>query len=60
MATEYLSLTALAARLALPRTYLRRLADERKIPFLNVGGRKRFEEGGVRAALTDLSRDKTK
>ena len=52
---EYLSLVALAARLGLPRTYLRNLADAGKIPVLNVNGRLRFEEAGVRAALRDLS-----
>lgn len=52
---EYLPLDALAARLNLPRTYVRRLAREGRIPSLNVNGRLRFDESAVREALRQLA-----
>jgi len=51
METPYISLDVLAARLGLPRTFLRRQADGGVIPHLRVGGRMRFEESAVREAL---------
>jgi len=57
MLNEYLSLEALAARLNLPQEYLRRIADEKQIPSLDVNGRLRFNEPDVRAALTQLADD---
>lgn len=53
--TEFMSLDALAGRLALPRAYLRRLAREGVIPALHVGRWMRFDEGAVREALHELS-----
>lgn len=35
--------------------YLRRMADEGKIPYLVVSGRRRFAEDQVRAALAALA-----
>ena len=55
MLSEYLSLNALAMVLGLPRTYLRDLAEARRIPYLDVNGRKRFDEEQVRQALAKLS-----
>ena len=51
MTTAYTSLDGLATALGLPRTYLRELADEGQIPFLDVRGRRRFSEPQVREAL---------
>lgn len=55
MNEEYISLEALAATLGLPQTFLRRLADQREIPSLNVNGRLRFDEGEVREALNRIA-----
>lgn len=55
MVNEYISLEALAAILGLPKMYLRRLANQGLIPYLDVGGRKRFIEGEVRKVLTEMS-----
>lgn len=57
MNKQYLSLEALAARLGLPRNYLRNLAQEKLIPCLNVNGRLRFDESNVRAALHQLAQN---
>lgn len=54
-ATQFLPLTVLATRLGLPASYLRRLANQAKIPSLRVNGRVRFDEGAVRDALHQLS-----
>ena len=43
----------LVARLGLPRTYLKKLAACHEIPFLDVNGRKRFDESQVREALRE-------
>lgn len=53
--TEYVSLDALAAMLNLPRPYLRHLAQEGRVPSLNVNGRLRFDERQVREALRLLA-----
>ncbi|MBN2512718.1 MAG: excisionase family DNA-binding protein [Sedimentisphaerales bacterium] len=53
--TTYISLEALAARLQLPKAYLRRLAAENQIPHLIVGGRYRFNPIAVQAALDRLA-----
>jgi excisionase family DNA binding protein len=55
MYSQYISLDVLASRLALPRTYLRDLVATKDIPFLNVRGRKRFDEQQVREALRTLA-----
>lgn len=51
---EYISLEALAGRLNLSRSYVRKQAKSGAIPYLNVNGRKRFREKSVRAALDKL------
>ena len=51
----YITLDSLATRLNLPRVYLRGLAERGNIPFLSVRGRKRFNEGAVRATLKEMS-----
>ncbi len=56
MRHEYLALDAMATRLALPKTYLRRLAKDGILPHLNINGRLRFDETAVREALRDLAR----
>jgi excisionase family DNA binding protein len=55
MMTQYLPLDALAARLNLSARYLRQLADAKKIPSLDVNGRRRFDEQDVRDALKRLA-----
>lgn len=55
MSTQYLSLEALAAELYLPKTFLRRLVDKDEIPYLDVGGRKRFNADSVHEALTEIA-----
>lgn len=55
MDSRFITLESLAARLWLPRTYLRRLAIEGAIPYLNVNGALRFEEDHVREALRRLA-----
>ena len=50
MDTTYYSLEAVAAKLNLPQTFIRQLADEKKIPCLNVRGRLRFNPAAVQAA----------
>jgi excisionase family DNA binding protein len=51
METSYISLDVLAARLGLPRPFLREQAQRGVIPYLCVRGRMRFEESAVRDAL---------
>ena len=55
MKTQYLSLERLAAVLNLPKSYLRKLAKQKQIPFLDVSGRMRFQEKDVREALTKMA-----
>lgn len=51
MENQYISLEVLAARLGLPRPFLRKQATSGGIPCLSVNGRLRFEESAVRDAL---------
>ena len=56
MNDEFMSLYRLSLRLDLPRTYLRRLADEHKIPFVVVAGnRRRFNQADVCNAIRQLA-----
>ena len=55
MSSGYLPLDALACRLALPKTFLKRLAQSGRIPHLEVGGRLRFNESQVSVALAKLA-----
>jgi len=58
MSTELLPLDALAARLELPRTYLRRLAETGEIPSLDANGRLRFDVEAVGEALRLLAKSR--
>jgi len=53
--SQFVPLDALAAELALPRSYLRRLAEEGVVPALDVNGRLRFDVGAVRDALARIA-----
>lgn len=52
---SYLPLEPAAASVGVPKTYLRRLADNREVPFLDVNGRKLFYPPAVVDALHKLS-----
>lgn len=54
MNEQYLTLDALAARLGLPKDYLRNLVEKKQIPCLDVNGRLRFNEHNVRDAFDRL------
>ena len=56
MSEKFVALDNLAAALGLPRRFLRQLAEQGSIPHLVVGGRLRFDETEVRAALAELAR----
>ena len=56
----YLSLEALSAMFGLPQTYLKRLADNKAIPFLDVGGRRKFNVEQVAAVLKEFSSSQKK
>ncbi|MFB0556093.1 MAG: hypothetical protein ACETWQ_22550 [Phycisphaerae bacterium] len=56
MKNQYLSLEALAISLGLPKTYLRKLAKQKRIPFLDVSGRKRFQPEDVMDALSKMAK----
>lgn len=61
MITNYISLECLALQLALSKTYLKRLVDAGKLPYIDTGnGRKRFQESAVRDALHNLEVNGTK
>jgi len=51
MDRRFITLSRLAARLGLPRRFLREQARRGLIPHLLVGGRMRFEEAAVCEAL---------
>jgi excisionase family DNA binding protein len=51
----YQSIESLAIELHLPQRYLRQLAEQKKIPFLIVGGRRRFNLIAVKAVLDRLA-----
>lgn len=58
MSSDYLSLEALAVTLSLPQTYLKRLIDSGKLPYIDTGnGRKRFQESAVREALSQMEQE---
>jgi len=57
MIMDYINLECLALNLSLPKTYLKRLVDSGKLPYIDTGnGRKRFQEKAVREALTRIER----
>jgi len=51
---EYISLDRIATRLHLPQKYIQQQTKAGKIPHLIVGGRLRFQEKAVRAALDKI------
>jgi excisionase family DNA binding protein len=51
----YITLETLATRLSLPQKFLKQLAHNNEIPFLNVNGRLRFCEADVKVALSSLA-----
>jgi len=51
----YISLDHLSARLGLPRTYLKQLAERRSVPFLRVSGRMKFDPERVKEALDRMA-----
>ena len=61
MQDEFMSLDCLSGRLDLPKKYLRRLADERKIPFVVVAGNRRlFNQADVCNAIRRLTTQRDK
>ncbi len=52
---EYISLEILSAKTKLPQKYLKELAVEKRIPYLNVNGRLKFNPGAVQQALDKLA-----
>jgi len=52
---RFISLDHLATALGLSRRFLRAAARDGRIPCLEVGGRLRFDESAVRAALARLA-----
>lgn len=55
MFEDYVSLRVLGSRLGLSSGFLKRLADEGKIPFLQVGRQRRFNISQVRAILLKIA-----
>jgi len=53
--TKYISAEKLSARLGLPKVYILELAQQQKIPSLDVKGRLRFNFETVQNALSKLS-----
>jgi hypothetical protein len=51
----FISLDHLAARLGLPKTYLKQLAEKRSVPYLLVSGRMRFNPVQVQDALDRIA-----
>ncbi len=57
METKFENLESLSAQFRLPQRYLRELAVQKKIPFLIVGGRLRFNPDAVADALDRIARE---
>jgi hypothetical protein len=51
----FISLDHLAARLGLPKTYLKQLAEQRSVPYLLVSGRMKFNPMQVQDALDRIA-----
>jgi excisionase family DNA binding protein len=51
MNTKYVSLTEISDRLGLPLAFLRREVQSGRLPFVNAGSRRMFDEQAVRTAL---------
>lgn len=54
---RYIGLDSLAASLGVSKPLIRCLVKERKIPFLIVAGRPRFNENDVAEALRAIARE---
>ena len=52
---SWLPLEPMASRIGVPKAYLRRLAETKQVPFLNVNGRKLFYPPAVVEALNKLA-----
>lgn len=52
---KYITLKGLSLTIGLPKTYLRKLAEKREIPCLDVGGRLKFNLEAVQRALSELA-----
>ena len=55
MANEFIPLHCLALRLDLPKSYLKRLVKQGKIPYVATGNRKRFNQADVCNAIRQLN-----
>lgn len=53
---HFVTLDELATRLALPRTWLRELANAGTIPTVQAGRRRMFDLGEVRTAIVALAK----
>ena len=51
----YLPLDVLATTLGLPRNYLKKLSQAGQVPFLDVGGRRRYDPIQVNEALRRIA-----
>ena len=55
MEARYYNLESVAAKLNLPQRFIKEQADQKRIPFLKVGGRLRFNPAAVQNALDRLA-----
>jgi hypothetical protein len=55
MQTKYVNLSMLAQNLGLPANYLKQLALNHRIPYLNVSSKLRFDREAVENALEKLT-----
>ena len=53
--TKYISIERLSGKLGLSREYLNTLVAQKKIPFLKVGSRLKFNPSAVQAALDNIA-----
>ena len=53
--SKFVSLNRLASETKLPKKYLLRLAEKKKIPALQINGRYRFNLATAQQALADLA-----
>ena len=56
--TKYISIERLSGKLGLSREYLNTLVAQKKIPFLKVGSRLKFNPSAVQAALDNIAQPK--
>ncbi len=60
MIVEYIAIDRLSKSLGLPSGFLKGLANKGSIPYLDVNGRKRFNERNVRDALSAMEKESDK